>query len=296
MKNKKLKKRLIDISIIIILITVILCMIMAVLSYSEYKRGTDAYLDAAGSFLSPETAGDDTDEETQNTKSASDSAESAKFTRETIETDGKTAETLPESEDVASEQFKPAGSLSVDFTALKAVNNDIAAWIISEGTLISYPIAASDSEEDYDYYISHLFNGRKNKLGTLFTDARTVPFKENNTIIYGHNMLNGTMFSSLLKYRKQSYYDSHPVMRLYTPESNYKILIFSGYMTTDKSDAYILNLSGDAFADYIKKAVAGSDFKTKVSVDAEDRIITLSTCDNQTSEKRYVIHGVLIPD
>lgn len=83
---------------------------------------------------------------------------------------------------------------------------------------------------------------------------------------------------------------------IFTPEGNYKILIFSGYMTTAKSDAYILNLTGDAFAEYIKKAVADSDFKTEVPVSTGDRLITMSTCDNQTSEKRYVVHGILIPE
>ncbi len=298
MMNKKLKRRLLDISIVLIMITAILCIIMAVISYSEYKRGNDAYLDAAGSFLSTEPAGET---ETQNTELVS--AETVVITAETadpdetethIESEENPAATTARAKPAAGDQ--PTGKISVDFNALKAVNSDIAAWIISEGTLISYPIAASDSEEDYDYYISHLFNGIKNKLGTLFTDARNVPFKENNTIIYGHNMLNGTMFSSLLNYRQQSYYDNHPVMQLYTPESNYKILIFSGYMTTDKSDAYVLNLTGDGFAAYIKKAIENSNFKAGFTPTQGDKLITLSTCDNQTSEKRYVIHGILIPE
>lgn len=302
MKHKNLKKQFIDISIIITLITAILCIIMAVKSYSEYKRGNDTYLVAAESFLS--SGSSDTFSEIP-----SDSEESV-YTEQTVpvkvpvETESVPEETTSDPEEsreipVTADALSPVKSsrqITVDFNSLKAVNSDITAWIISDGTQISYPIVTCDSEDDYRYYISHLFNGVRNKLGTLFFDTRNIPFKENNTIIYGHNMLNGTMFSSLLNYRKQSYYNKHPAMKLYTPEGNYKILVFSGYMTTAKSAVYILNLTGDAFAEYIKKAVVGSDFKTEVSVGAEDRIITLSTCDNQTSEKRYVIHGVLVAE
>ncbi len=301
MKNKKTKRLLLDISIVIILITAIVCMIMAVISYSEYKRGNDTYLEAAGSFLSVGTgAGEAAETQAPGSAETAGTAETA-ATTETAEPGGtaetaETAETAVPRETSAPPKTVTTSRITVDFAALKAVNGDIAAWIISEGTLISYPIAASGTEEDYDYYISHLFNGRKNKLGTLFTDARSVPFTGNNTIVYGHNMLNGTMFSSLLGYRKQSYYDSHPEMRLYTPEGNYKIILFSGYMTTDKSDAYVLNLTGDAFAEYIKKAVANSDFKSGVTPSAGAKLITLSTCDNQTSDKRYVVHGVLVKE
>ncbi|MDD4774400.1 MAG: class B sortase, partial [Eubacteriales bacterium] len=118
-------------------------------------------------------------------------------------------------------------------------------------------------------------------------------FEDNNTIIYGHNMLNGTMFSDLLRYRKQSYYDSHPAMKLYTPQGNYDILLFSGYMTTDKSDSYTLNLSDEAFEQYIAEAIAASDFKTDIRPGADSRLVTLSTCDNRTSDKRYVVHGLI---
>lgn len=301
MKHKSLKKHLIDISIILITLTAILCIIMAVRSYSEYKRGSDAYLSAADSFLS--SGGGDTDSEIMSDseippESADDvTGGQTVVTEKTPEEEANAPTEDPETTITVQKPppVKSAGRMiSIDFNSLKAINGDVDAWIISEGTPISYPVVTCDSEDDYSYYISHLFNGVRNKLGTLFFDTRTVPFKENNTIIYGHNMLNGTMFSSLLNYRKQSYYNKHPAMKLYTPEGNYKILIFSGYMTTAKSDAYILNLTGDAFAEYIKKAVAGSDFKTDVSVGAGDRLITLSTCDNQTSEKRYVVHGVLV--
>lgn len=301
MKNKKTKRLLLDISIVIITITAIFCMIMAVISYSEYRKGNDAYLDAAESFLSPGTA-----EETQMTGPDGSTAADTGIAETAGETEPGVTAVPPETAetDAPAETAAPAkpaktvtsSRISVDFAALKAINADIAAWIISEGTLISYPIAASDTEEDYDYYTSHLFDGRKNKLGTLFTDARSVPFEENNTIVYGHNMLNGTMFSSLLNYRKQNYYDSHPEMRLYTPGGSYRILLFSGYMTTDKSDAYVLNLTGDAFAEYIKKAAANSDFKAGFTPSASDKLITLSTCDNRTSDKRYVVHGVLVKE
>lgn len=298
MKNKRLKRRLLDILILLITIAAIFCLMMAVFAYSEYKEGNDAYIGAAGSFLSSdtektaETETADTVRETE--ESAVPVAPEETAAKETAAPEG--SEITPLRETAAPAKPIASGKITVDFAALKAVNKDIVAWIISDGTLISYPVAACDSEEDYDFYISHLFDGRKNKLGTLFCDARNEPFEENNTIIYGHNMLNGTMFSGLLNYRKQSWYESHPEMRLYTPGGRFKIKLFSGYMTADKSDAYVLNLTGDAFAEYIRKAVGNSDFKARFTPSASDKLITLSTCDNRTNNKRYVIHGVLTED
>ena len=85
--------------------------------------------------------------------------------------------------------------LSVDFSALKQENEDIIGWIYSENTPINYPVVQSD---DNEYYLRRLTNGEYNIAGSIFMDYRnSASLEDNNTIIYGHNMKNNTMFGSL---------------------------------------------------------------------------------------------------
>ena len=95
-----------------------------------------------------------------------------------------------------------------DYDVLRLENSEFYAWLYSEGTVINYPVTRG---EDNRYYLNHLFNKKRNSMGTLFVDAGNAPdFADRNTIIYGHHMKNGSMFASLVGYKKQSYYDEHP--------------------------------------------------------------------------------------
>ena len=88
-----------------------------------------------------------------------------------------------------------AGDMEVNFTELLKKNPDTVGWIKVDGTKVNYPIVQA---EDNDYYLSHAFNKRSNAGGWVFADYR-VDFKDfgRNTIIYGHNMNNKTMFGSI---------------------------------------------------------------------------------------------------
>ena len=83
----------------------------------------------------------------------------------------------------------------IDWDYLKSVNEDIVAWIEIEGTNINYPIL-----KDKDvYYLKHSFDKTYNSNGSIFT-TDLLPFETNETIVYGHNMKNGSMFSNLGNY------------------------------------------------------------------------------------------------
>lgn len=178
---------------------------------------------------------------------------------------------------------------NIDFSILKQENKDIVGWIYSEDTPINYPIVQSKNNE---YYLHRLINGKYNSSGSIFMDYRnnTNLTSNNNTIIYGHNMKNNTMFGSLLKYKDQEYYDKHQIMYLFTPEKKYIIKIFTSYTTSDDSDIYNLSrISQSKIEELIKK----SDFKSDIIVSKEDKIITLSTCSYDYDEARYIVMGVL---
>lgn len=181
--------------------------------------------------------------------------------------------------------------VTADFAALQKINPDIVAWIYSPGTKINYPIVQG---KDNDYYLHRLVNGQKNAGGTLFMDCNNgATFTDDNTIIYGHHMKNGSMFAGLEKYKEQSYYDAHPVLYLLTPEKSYRLIVFAGFVTASDSPVYTLQFQDADRESWVEKALKQSDFQTDVQVAADEPVVTLSTCDYTYEDARYVVLGVL---
>ena len=126
--------------------------------------------------------------------------------------------------------------LSIDFAALRETNDDVQAWLFNPETIINYPVVQAN---DNDYYLYRALDHSSNSSGTMFIDSRCASdFSSNHTLIYGHNMKNGTMLSTITNYWKQEYYEQHPFMYINTPTQNYRIDLFSGYVTPSNSDAY----------------------------------------------------------
>lgn len=178
--------------------------------------------------------------------------------------------------------------ISVDFSVLKQENEDIIGWIYSENTSINYPVLQG---EDNNYYLRRLANGEYNIAGSIFMDFRNNPnLQDNNTIIYGHNMKNDTMFASIQEYKNQEYYDNHNVMYYFTPEKNYVVELFAGYTISVESDIYDLSVIDD---EKLQEIISKSDFKSNVEVTEEDKILTLSTCAYEYEGARYILMGIL---
>lgn len=180
----------------------------------------------------------------------------------------------------------------VDFAALAAINPDIVGWLYCEDTVINYPVVQGD---DNSYYLKHLFDGAYNANGCLFLDSRgNDNFLERHSIIYGHHMKNGTMFSSLDGYKKQTYYDEHPQLLLVTPNANYVVEIFAGYVANVQDDAWTIGFSNEIeFEEWISAAMDNSQFKSDVRPLPTDRILTLSTCSYEFENARFVVLGRL---
>lgn len=184
--------------------------------------------------------------------------------------------------------------LRVDFDILRGVNSQITAWITGCGGSIHYPVVQGG---DNVFYLNHLIDRSENKNGSIFMDCRNVSdFTDRNTFIYGHNMRNGAMFAALANYGSQQYYNDHPALTLVTPEGTYSLQVFSGYVTPGTSDSYQMEYVDDAdFQAYLDRVQSQSDFTPMVSVDASDRIVTLSTCTYDYEDARYVLHCKLVP-
>ena len=216
-----------------------------------------------------------------------------KMSEQFVSTDAPTASLAPVTEADSAQEDKEVSPIKVDFDQLLAQNSDVCGWLYSKDTVINYPVAqGSDNNE----YLHHLLDGSYNSSGTLFVDCECGPeFSGTNTVVYGHNMKDGSMFNSLTNYKEQSYYDEHPVMYLNTPKQNYKIEIFSAYICNYDSDTYTRDFySAEDYAAWLTKMQNQSDFTSDVEVTENDRVITLSTCTYEYDNARFVVQGKLV--
>lgn len=201
------------------------------------------------------------------------------------------SETTPKPTD----EEEPGPSIAwpeVNFAELSTINPDIVGWLYCEGTVINYPVVQTD---DNTYYLKHLFNRTYNANGCLFLDCRTGgDFSDPHSIVYGHHMKNGSMFSSLDGYKKQEYFDAHPQLLLVSPGSNFVIDLFAGYVASVSDDAWQIEFADEiAMEAWLEAAIAKSTFESGVTPLPSDRIITLSTCSYEFSNARFVVHGIL---
>ena len=193
-----------------------------------------------------------------------------------------------------SEEKQEEQANGVDFTSLERINPDVVGWLAAEGTEIDYPVVRG---KDNKFYLHHLFTGERNKLGSIFMDYRNhSDFSDKNTIIYGHNMKDGSMFSSLTKYKDQRYYDNFPTMLLYTPVGDFTIELFAGIVVDGNYESVRFDFKDDHdFQNYIDSLKKKSTFESNTIVKADDRIITLCTCSYEFNNARYVLYGKLTP-
>lgn len=192
--------------------------------------------------------------------------------------------------------------LDLDWDAIKAESPNAVAWLKCNGTVINYPVALGT---DNEFYLTHLVNGDWSGSGSLFVDYRqTEPFKGSfNTIIYGHRMRNGTMFSCLGKYFfEEGYWENNKCMELYTPNGDYIVEIFAA-IYADANDGYVYKLDWEnedasarqEFLDYISSNNSMLGYDGSVSVTPDDHIIMMSTCQHSTGDARLLVFGKLVP-
>ena len=184
----------------------------------------------------------------------------------------------------------------VDFEALRETGPDIIGWLTLPDTAINYPVTQTD---DNEYYLHHLYDGTYNKVGCLFADYENqADFSDRNTIIYGHNMRDGSMFAALNEYDTQSYFDGHPQMYLITPDGGYVMEVFSAFEAKPAesgSDTAPWRLSwkdDGAYTTWLSEMAGRSVIETDVTVTSSDKVLTLSTC-TPGGKSRFIIMGKL---
>lgn len=182
----------------------------------------------------------------------------------------------------------------VDFTALKEKNPDTIAFIHMQGNNINYPVVQTDNN---DYYLKHAYDKSKNSAGWVFMDYRNnITNLSDNTVIYGHGRLDETVFGSLKNTLTKTWQANKEnyVIWLTTEKENLVFQIFSIY--TIASENYYIETDFSSSADKEKwlntmKERNTTSFNT--SVNTNDKILTLSTCQNNNGG-RIVVQAKLI--
>lgn len=185
----------------------------------------------------------------------------------------------------------------IDWEALWEENEDIYAWIYIPNTNIDYPILQHPTDDMY--YLEHNLDGSSGLPGCIYTEKiNEKNFTDHNTLIYGHNMRNGTMFKDVHKFAESDFFEENRYVFIYTPE---ELLIYDIYAAYRFTDAHILYsydcVTEDGFSSYLEMVQenygASGNFRD-VEVTGEDHVITLSTCVSGQDDKRQLLQAVLV--
>ena len=180
----------------------------------------------------------------------------------------------------------------LDLSELQTRNPDMIGWIYIPDTNVNYPLLHA---EDNDTYLRTTWEGKSNTAGSIFIEARCSPDLEDfNTIIYGHNMRNGTMFAALKQYSDHSYYEAHPYVYIVKNDAIYRYEVFSSYETGVKTDTYRLRFTDDDKKRSLDYYIESSVWDAKLEPTLDDLILTLSTCvGGGKYETRWVVQAAL---
>ena len=185
--------------------------------------------------------------------------------------------------------------IDVDFNELKALNSDTVGWIKVEGTIINYPFVQS---KDNSYYLRRSYDKTYNTGGWIFLDYRNnINNLSRNTVIYGHDRKDDSMFGSLSNIYTKSWQNNknNHIIKISTPKENTMWQIFSIYHLPATNDYIKTSFSSDdSFQSFINLISGRSmyNFNTKATVN--DKILTLSTCYGSSGKERTVVHAKLI--
>ena len=260
---------------------------------SEYDRIRNAVVRTGAA---PETEAEEAGaEETED--SGEDAAKTAAEDTGQEPAETETEDTGQDAAETETEDGEPV-EIPIDFEALWEINPEAYAWITIPGTEIDYPIL--QSETDNTYYLTHNIEGEESPEGAIFTeDYNSKDFEDPNTVIYGHNMRNGSMFQGLHEYMDRAFFDENREVLIYLPDKILHYEIFAAYLYDDRHLLESFDFEDeDVFEAYLNRIFSIRDMNsfidTDMEVTAEDKVITLSTCYSNESNQRYLVQAVLV--
>ena len=187
----------------------------------------------------------------------------------------------------------------LDFKALQERNPDIYAWIEVPGTKVDYPIVQHPT--DNTYYLTHTIDHKEATAASIYTETyNSTDFEDHLTVIYGHNMKNGSMFRTLHNFENYDFFEENREIIIYLPEQTRHYEIFAAYTYDNRHLLHTYYCEEpDSFEKYLDEVFAikdmGAYIDHDIEVTGEDYVITLSTCVNSgNSSQRYLVQAVLV--
>ena len=260
--------------------------------YMDYKAGSDEYDRLAEDFVTiqpeKETSASNTAEQAADTQVLRDVEDLEDPSTKQSKVDAAKKEAAMEN---GEEKQLPTLINPINFRELNAINTDIIGWIRLGALDISYPVAQSTDNESY---LHRTFERKDNFAGCIFLNCdNSKYFTDQNSIIYGHNMKNGSMFGTLKDLKEQATYDSNPYFWIFTPDLIYQYRIFSCSLVGSVGDPYRVRFTTDEFASFLNTMCEGSLIDNHgLDVTSDDRIVTLSTCTGNDAT-RFIVQGRL---
>lgn len=180
----------------------------------------------------------------------------------------------------------------INLDALRQVNPEVIGWIRIPNTKVDYPVMQG---QDNDYYLNHTWDMKKNHVGSIYMEYRnSAKLGDYNTLIYGHNMKDGSMFAQLRRYSEQVFFREHPYIYLVTDTGVLRYEVFSSYKAAVDSATYAMSFQeGQTREDFLSYVRESSVIDSGIEPGIRDRILTLSTCSAAGYTTRWVVHARL---
>ena len=182
----------------------------------------------------------------------------------------------------------------IDFNILKKLNSDVVGYLKVNNINIDYIVV---KHSDNNYYLNHNYEKKENKAGWIFVDYRNkIDETDKNIIIYGHNTRNNSMFGSLKNTLNKSWYKNNKnhVILFVTENNTYYYKVFSTYKVKPENYYIKTDFKSDLeFDEFIKTIKSRSVYNYKDDVTSKDKILTLSSCIGDGTN-RVVLHAKLI--
>lgn len=210
----------------------------------------------------------------------------------------ETGSGIPEENTEPEVPEKDPVEIPIDFEKLQERNQDVYAWITIPNTDIDYPVLQSGT--DNTYYLTHTIDRTESPEGAIFTENYNgKDFEDPNTVIYGHNMKNGSMFEDLLNYRDRNFFDENREVLIYTPDAIRHYRIFASYLYDDRHLLKSFDYDNTfIYEQYLNMVLSIRDMNscidTETEIGKDDKIITLSTCYGTQTHSRYLVQAVLV--
>lgn len=186
-----------------------------------------------------------------------------------------------------------------DFNYWQGRNTDVYAWIRVADTKIDYPVLQSQTDTEDGYYLTHDIDRESNIYGAIYTEkANKKDFSNPNTIIYGHNMIDDSMFGSLGEFLDSSYFEKHDTIFVFTKGEKYTYQIVAAYeYPADhilSSFDFTTEAGTDAYLEQIPTFVKNTNGNLRAQTELKAPILTLSTCTPDDNGMRCLVQAVLL--